>query len=749
MRKTLSILFALLTVFISYSQQTSEWRTYTNMKDVKSISPSEHGVWAATSGGGFYYSATSDSFKTLRRTDGILGNYLTSITADNAGKIWFGSQDGTIDVFNPETNSVKTILDIANSGLSAKQINSLASIGDTILVSSDFGLSLIDAGKYVFFDTYFKFGELPANSKVNSAANFGLFYVCTDAGLAVQKSAGINLSAPESWRIYTVNNGLPSNVIYKVVKYKGDILAATNKGIAIFSGGAWSSFAAGFNGKNITDIVSAGDTLAILSGNTISLFADGSVVKSITSEYDLKCVEKSASMGILSGSTNGILKVTDSSSPAFIAPNGPETNQFPSLAVDQDGNLWSASGRDVTGKGFYKYDGEKWTNYNMANTQNLKSNAFHVIYAAPDNTVYAGSWGNGFVRFKNGSITTYDNTNTGILGIDSHPEFVVISGFGIDSKQNLWVMDYGSANNEILSMLTPDSSWYHFRVPAQGSQYVGQFFSLAVDQYDTKWFFSEDPSRMGLYYFNEYKTYAKTSDDISGYLTTSNGLSSNTVNSIAVDRRGDVWVGTSLGINVISNTVSLLTGNPQLRIAPASNIFSLRQQNINCIAVDPLNQKWVGTNEGLFLLSSDGANLLGSFNTQNSPLLSNQIRSVAINENTGVVYVGTDQGLTSFKTTSIKPEESFTELFIYPSPFIIKNGENRVTINGLIKDSWIKVLNISGKLINEFETPGGKIAYWDGKDLDGNTVSSGVYFIVAYDAEGNSITTGKIAVIRE
>ncbi|MDP4116729.1 MAG: T9SS type A sorting domain-containing protein, partial [Bacteroidota bacterium] len=132
----------------------------------------------------------------------------------------------------------------------------------------------------------------------------------------------------------------------------------------------------------------------------------------------------------------------------------------------------------------------------------------------------------------------------------------------------------------------------------------------------------------------------------------------------------------------------------------------------------------------------------------NSPLMDDEIRSIAIDANKGIVYVGTDNGLVSFNTPFIKPLDSFTSLFVYPNPFII-NKNNIITIEGLIKDSDIKILTAAGTLVNQFSSPGGKVAYWDGKDLAGKFVGSGIYLIIAYDKEGNNIVTGKVAVLKK
>jgi hypothetical protein len=247
-----------------------------------------------------------------------------------------------------------------------------------------------------------------------------------------------------------------------------------------------------------------------------------------------------------------------------------------------------------------------------------------------------------------------------------------------------------------------------------------------------------------LIYFNENNTFTDPSDDKSAFVQ---NLNTEFVNSVVVDKRGDIWVGTSLGVNIITNTYTIATTqNPQLSI---SSVFILRQQNINCILVDPLNQKWVGTNQGLFLVDQDGTNLLAVYSSKNSPLLSDIILNLAIDQNKGIVYVSTDAGIISLKTTSIKPVDSFSGLKIYPSPFRIKNDTNTLTIDGLIANTDIKILTISGKLVREFSSPGGRIAYWDGRNDGGSLVSSGIYIIVAYDNEGNSVASGKIAILRQ
>jgi hypothetical protein len=176
----------------------------------------------------------------------------------------------------------------------------------------------------------------------------------------------------------------------------------------------------------------------------------------------------------------------------------------------------------------------------------------------------------------------------------------------------------------------------------------------------------------------------------------------------------------------------------------------MRLQTINCIAVDPINQKWFGTTKGVFLMSSDGSHLIANYNSTNSPLPTDNIKSIAVSENKGIIYIGTDFGLTEIHTLFVKPNSNFSQLYAYPNPISIsKNVNSNIIIDGLVENSEIKILDISGNLINEFISIGGKTTTWNLKNLDNQLVASGVYIIVAFDSEANQVAQTKIAVLRK
>lgn len=740
MKNIISLSVALIISVTSFPQQQSNWQNYADMKSAKDIAATSVGVWSAAQGGAYFYNTTDNSFTTYSKSSGLNGTELTAIGIDTYNKVWFGSASGLIDVFDPQTNSFRSILDISNSDKTSKKINDITIAGDTVYVATDFGISLIDSKSYLFYDTYFKFGSFTSNIKVNNILFSDLIYASTESGVVIQKAGATNLSAPESWNVYDQSSGLPTGGTNVIGFYNSTLIAGTNSGLYTFDGFAWQPYLS-LTGSKILDLLVIGNSLNILTPTNVFAF-DGATLSELwsTDSQPVK-LGYQGNVGLIVATKFGIYVNNN-----FIYPNGPAANQFPNMTVDKEGNLWSASGKDVTGVGVYKYNKSEWKIFNVENYPDLFTNAYYSIYSASDNSIYTGSWGQGFARINNDEITRFYAANTNMIGIPNNLEFIVITGFAEDSKGNIWATNLNAADSKSLYAFTQDSM-YSFRNPLEQHSGFSEVENLVIDQYGTKWYTLGNEGSIGLFYFNEKGTFNDATDDVYGYITTSKGLTSNAIFSLAIDRRGDLWVGTSLGVNIITNLNTVLSSsNPQLRI---SSSFSVRQQTINSIAVDPLNQKWLGTNQGLFLLSTDGTQLLAALDTKNSPLLSDQIESLAIDEQTGRVYAGTASGLTSFDTPSILPVESFNGLTIYPNPLVITDGSKLATIDGLIRNTDIKIVTVSGKLVREFSSPGGRTAFWDGRDNDGNLVSSGVYIIIAFDQEGNNVETGKIAVLRE
>ncbi len=748
MRHTLFLLCFL--TLVAKAQEASGWQSYSDMRSLTSGVFTGNDAWCTGSGGVFTYNLSSKVFKKLTKVDGLNGSPISASTAVK-GSVWFGSENGTIDVYNPETGTIRSIRDITNSGRSKKKILSFETVGDTVYVASEFGVSLVNATTGAFYDTYLKFGSIPAASAVNAVFKQERIYLALDGGIAISKPSATNLISPDSWISYTVNEALPTSKITKVFPYKGNLLAGSDRGLLIGPAGGWNQFHPALGGKMIQDVTVNEDTIRVITQETsgsnvtssVYVLINGTITDSLKGLPAISRMIRVTGREFYTASADGLMHFTlDGLLEAFV-PNGPGSNLFLDLSVAGDGSLWVATGNDRSGRGFYNLKDGVWRNYTTITAPQLPTNAYFNVNALQDNTLFTGSWGRGFVRLKDSVFSVFTASNTPMVGIQSAPEFLVISSVQRDKDNNIWSLNFDPGNRKPLAVLTKDSVWHLFdnNVDLSATSYT----RMVIDNYNTKWYYAQ--SRKGLFYLNEKGTFTSTADDAAGYVSESNGLNGELLTSLIIDQRGDIWTGASIGAFIMTNNYEAQNGNSsKVRF---TLIYPLRQQTINDLAVDPINRKWAATNQGLFLVSADGTELLAAYNSSNSPLLSDKVISVAVDQNTGTVYAGTESGLVSFNTNAVKPVESFDELFFYPSPYMVTGSQAPVTIDGLVKDSKLKILSVDGRLIREITTPGGRVGYWDGRDESGTLVSTGIYIMVAFDTQGDKVAVGKIAVVRK
>jgi hypothetical protein len=224
------------------------------------------------------------------------------------------------------------------------------------------------------------------------------------------------------------------------------------------------------------------------------------------------------------------------------------------------------------------------------------------------------------------------------------------------------------------------------------------------------------------------------------------------VRAIAVDNRNQLWIGTIKGLRILSNSSSFLTEdqmktNPIIILEDGLAQELLYEQFITDIVVDGANNKWVGTaDSGVFLLSPNGQETKYHFTTNNSPLPSNTINDIDINNSTGEVFIATNKGLISFKGTATEANEDLNNVYVYPNP-VRPEFEGTVKIAGLLDKATIKITDIEGNLVYETTSEGGTIE-WDTTAFGKYKVASGVYMIFISARDGIETKVKKVMIIR-
>ena len=745
MKKVFFLFFVITSTILS--QEIISWQNYTNMQNVNDCEISGQTLWAATDGGLYAYFDQDSSYLKFTKSEGLSSHTITSVSIDEQGKIWIGTSDGYVNVYDPATTEMNTLYDISKTNEGNKRINDIEISSDTAFVSTEFGLILFNTEDLSVFDSILKFGDFNSRTQVKNILHGKTIYVVNQTGISKNKDGFDNLQAPEAWE----NIEIPGvSVINRLSIFNGILYAATSNGIYQYENESWSN--AFLEGENVVDLAKRDNELYCTTAIYKNDKWDSSSLYKILPDTEIILKESNILYSNIKFLTNNNIVLTTSSGIKIISlnkievinPNAPGTNAIISLSVDNEGNLWSATGKDDQGIGVLKFDGETWQTIDKINESKFTSNDFHIT-SSSQSSVYFSTWGFGFIKYNEGSYEEFNAENTGMIGIPNANNFLVVNDIKEDNDGNTWITNYWSADREPISVLTNDGQFYHYKFTSPLSAQEVNVLNLVIDQYNTKWIsgdLSGDVPTEGLYYFNENGTFDDTSNDLWGRLTTSNGLRNRDVKALAIDQFGELIIGTSVGVDVISDpsNVNSISSN---------QYYSLSQQTINCIAIDPINQKWFGTEKGVFLTSADGSSLIANYTKDNSPLPSNNINSIAIDKSSGTVYVGTNFGITAIKTLFIEPNETFSDIYVYPNPMVLSSSSNNLIIDGLIEDSQIRIFDISGNLISEFSSIGGKTTTWNCRNLDGRLVASGIYIVVAFDSEVNEIGHAKIAVLRK
>ena len=444
-----------------------------------------------------------------------------------------------------------------------------------------------------------------------------------------------------------------------------------------------------------------------------------------------------------------------------LQPEGPKYNYFYCMRFVNNllytcGGLWGHlidAGRPGT---IQVLDKENWTIYddNIAAKTGIKYIDVNSVDVDPldPNHVFAGAK-SGLYEFQNGKFIKHYNSENSLItsfnNIDKNYQLVTSVKF--DTDGNLWMLNSQSPSNQSLIEYTKEGKWVSHHKPELYN--LGSLECLMQDSRGLLWFVNNYHGLPSIY------CYQASTDQLNIYSSFVNEdgitLTPNYVRYVTEDKNHDMWIGTNIGPLLlykkdITSDTPIFT---QVKVPRNDGTnyadYLLSGVDISCIAIDGGNRKWFGTNgNGIYVISNDCLTQIYHFTTNNSNLLSNNIESIAINEQTGEVFVGTDKGLCSYMSDAGSPNSEMTKdnVWAYPNP-VKPTYTGRITITGLSFDSDVKIVTANGILVNQGRSNGG-IYTWDGKDQNGKKVASGIYMVETATSDGNKGTVCKIAIIK-
>ncbi|MDD5151298.1 MAG: T9SS type A sorting domain-containing protein [Flavobacterium sp.] len=762
MKKRL-LTFVLLTIIqMGFAQNKLLWQGYFSYNEIKDLSESPNAIFAASENALFSKNITTNQIKTTNTIDGLSGQTISSLYySPTFNKTLVGYENGLMIAINEADGTMLNIVDIINKQLPSniKKINHFMEYDGIVYVSCDFGIVQFNLATMQFGDTYF-IGNNGIEINVTQTAIYnGYIYASTNEGIKRANVSNKNLIDYSQWEEIAGGN-------WSSIEAFGTELFAINTSGNINKYNSGSNSFAGY--LQLTqaslDMRTTGNYLIVTTLNSVYVYNDQmSVVRRIDSNQitginpNFTCATSIGDIIYIGTKENGMYSTTISTSSVFEnnTPIGPSHNSIFALQTTST-FLWAVYG-DYSGTynpypldsyGISKYSTTGWLNIPFEEVLGAKSIVRVMINPNDENEVYFGCSFSGLLKINNDTPSfLYNQTNSGleeITFISGYHNDVRINGGAFDKSGNLWVNN--SLIHSGLKVLKTDGQWQSFSLDGILDKSIDASMGrMVIDKNSTKWWCTNTE---GLISYNEsinkFKKITFGSDK--GNLPTTD------VRAIAVDNRDQLWIGTTKGLRVLSNVSSFLTedqmtANPIIILEDNLAQELMYEQSITDIVVDGANNKWIGTaDSGIFLVSPNGQGTKYHFTITNSPLPSNTINDIDINNVTGEVFIATTKGMVSFKGTATTANEDLNNVYVYPNP-VRPEYSGTVKIAGLLNKANVKITDIEGNLVYETTSEGGTIE-WDTTAFGKYKVASGVYMIFISAQDGIETKVKKVMIIK-
>jgi len=774
--KRISLVIILIFIISGISAQNSgigSWRTHLPYSNVIDVALVHNSVYAATPYSMFIYNQDDNSVVLFDKVKGLSDVGISKIGYNpTVDALLVAYTNANLDVVYPN-GSVINMSDIRDKEiLGNKIINNILIKDKYAYLSCGFGIVVVDMQRLEIYDTWYMGPEGNAFDVLDLTYNDTSFFAATESGVYFANVDANNLADYQQWTKdnsmkypnlkYNLITSFQGNIItnYKSTQWKSDTMF-------IFNGTSWDYFDREMNYGRYQMRVSENELLVVSEG-VVSVFdSQLEKIRLIYKPSDVTIQPLSAisdnNYYWIGDKYVGLTKVWNNGwSGEFIKPNGPGTKNI--FDLDCGGtNVWVASGGHESdwGKGYmidgvFSSEDGTWTTHNRGNTPAFDTISDYVTAKVdPNNSniAYIGTWGGGLLKFENNELTqVYDEQNSSLQTWTNAPTLTIVSGLDFDANHNLWAANSGAPN--MLSVMKNNGDWISFNLGSgQSGKDIAQ---LMVDGYNQKWIIKRSDGFIIV--FNDNNTLDDPTDDQTKILRSTTGLGNipgNKVYSFASDLDGEVWVGTDKGVCVFYSPENIFTPgtnyDAQQILVPRNDgsglaDILLETELVTAITIDGANRKWIGTERtGIFLLSPDGQEEIHHFTAENSPLLSNQIVSIGIDQD-GEVYIGTANGLISYRGTATPPNPPGSKVYAYPNP-VRENYHGEIAIKGLVSNSHIKITDTYGNLVYQTLSEGGQ-AVWDGRNFDGQEVATGIYMVFAFTEDKAEKVVTKILIVR-
>ena len=758
----LSLMSSVLRPYALFAQDIGSWQVY------PSYCISTHNlavgskVYSLANGNLMAYDTEDTSVRTYNSLDDLNDIHIAHMAYSQVAKrLILVYENGNIDLLSLD-DDVVNIASLKSSTLSNKTVNHVFVDGTTAFLATSFGFITVDMQECVIRDTY-QLGVAVQAIAVRS----GVIYIGAYDG--VYYSTDENMHMLSNWKKQSsVGNGYTQmltfdNQVYAL--HQGTLFRINDNAMGMTQLATGVKFISLVNGA-----------LAYVTPSEVCLFFSATQSKRIAFDNQWQSLSYAGGLYWASEGIDGLkgykLGETFAEAVGSIRPNSPVRDLFYRMQYVGD-RLLVAGGINTPFSIFnpatamYYEDGQ-WTNFDEATPAEKYPdlhlwNMTHLVQDPNDPSHHYGSgYRTGIYEYRDAKfVKLYNSENSPLRQIESNGtplglNFVGCTGLQYDDDGNLWVMN--QQTDTIIRILEPSGRWrslYYEEIAQTPTPEDYLFTSSGV-----KFLISRRVDGRGFFGFHTNGTLNTTRDDkhlLRQTIVNQDGTSysPDQFYCMVEDFDGRIWCGTQIGLFVINDATTFFNNDfafEQIKISrnDGTNLadYLLSGVAITCIAVDPANRKWIGTNSnGLYLVSADGQELLQHFQAEDSPLLSDNIQCLAIHPTSGMVMIGTDEGLCSYISDATEAEESLKgdNVVAYPNP-VRPDYAGPIVVRGLTMDSEVKILSSTGQLVWNGVSNGGTFT-WNGCNKHGRRVSSGVYHVVANTSDGKKAVVSRIIVI--
>lgn len=753
---------------------TTGWKTYLSYNNTNSVEESNDQVFVVAEGSLYTYGKDDNSIKQYYKGNGLNDNTISLIRYNKQTKSLLIIYDNSnIDILE---GGVATNLPYLSTSTSIrdKQINSVLVNDEYAYLSTAFGIVVVNMAKKEIKDTY----KLSLNITSCAIQNGNIYASTTNKA---EVSSGIiyaslkeNLLDKANWKPYGLSNLSDSHTISAIASFKNTLFyLVSQQGIFYENNGELSRI---INSSTLKYMKVIGEKLACIDNSRVFIVSDTQKFDQINLSINDISTYQTDKYWIAEGS-KGLRSIQRKGSNSFEALNepiildGPYSNSAFDIVCKNDKVYMIIGGKDLlNGKRFDKggyiltYDYDKWSFIDPKEAQkklNLPRNPRDYTSIAVttddsnDEIVYASSMGDGVIQYKNGTpVQSYNEKNAFKETAGGYGSgYCYIDGLAFDKNGNLW-MTSSEVNHAVL-VLDKAGAWHRLDIEQLRGVYT--INDILITSTNDKWIYVPRNTPKLVMIPN-----SESLDEVSSYefttLIDTDGkeLTPSNYTCVAEDKDGYIWVGTNRGavyftkprISSTEDKAATRCTRVKYTNEETGNLaYFLDNVVVTTLKVDAGNRKWIGTKgNGVYVLDNDNETIVYQFNTTNSPLLSDNIYDIEINDKTGEVFIGTDKGLNSYQGEASEGKSDYSEIYAYPNP-VRPEHMDKVTIVGLMDNSNVKITDLNGNIIYQTKSLGGQ-AIWNCRNANGSRVATGVYLVLASTEEASESVVTKIIVVK-